>query len=303
VIRGFVDDDLETAAALLAERHRRDREAEPLLPDTVDFRAEVEALWRQDGAAGAVTDDAYVLGFSRDDSWGANVWIEAAGHAAGEPERLRDVYTAAATDWVQRGLKAHYAVVPTGDSAVVDAWLRLGFGAQQALGIMEVPDAEWPAGVREAREEDLDVLVGLAPLLQQHQWSSPVFSTYPLPSDEAYRESIAEDTERDDVANLVFELDGRIVANFVVAPVELASMHPALTRPAKAAYLAFAITHPDSRGSGAGVALTTASFAWARRHGHTTMVTDWRVTNLLASRFWPSRGFRTSFLRLHRLIA
>ena len=31
------------------------------------------------------------------------------------------------------------------------------------------------------------------------------------------------------------------------------------------------------------------------------MVTDWRVTNLLSSRFWPRRGFRTSFLRLHRL--
>ena len=80
-------------------------------------------------------------------------------------------------------------------------------------------------------------------------------------------------------------------------------MHPALARPASAAYLAFAITHPDARGSGAGVALTTACFAWARDHGHETMVTDWRVTNLLASRFWPSRGFRTSFLRLHRLIA
>ena len=45
------------------------------------------------------------------------------------------------------------------------------------------------------------------------------------PSDEAYRESILEDIERDDIGNLVFELDGRIVANFVVAPVELASMH------------------------------------------------------------------------------
>jgi hypothetical protein len=32
------------------------------------------------------------------------------------------------------------------------------------------------------------------------------------------------------------------------------------------------------------------------------MVTDWRVTNLLASRFWPRRGFRTSFVRLYRSI-
>jgi hypothetical protein len=26
------------------------------------------------------------------------------------------------------------------------------------------------------------------------------------------------------------------------------------------------------------------------------------VTNLLASRFWPKRGFRTAFLRLYRSI-
>jgi hypothetical protein len=32
------------------------------------------------------------------------------------------------------------------------------------------------------------------------------------------------------------------------------------------------------------------------------MVTDWRVTNLLSSRFWPRRGFRLSFLRLYRSI-
>jgi hypothetical protein len=32
------------------------------------------------------------------------------------------------------------------------------------------------------------------------------------------------------------------------------------------------------------------------------MVTDWRVTNLLASRFWPRRGFRASVLRLYRSI-
>jgi len=32
------------------------------------------------------------------------------------------------------------------------------------------------------------------------------------------------------------------------------------------------------------------------------MVTDWRETNLLASRFWPRRGFRKTFLRLHRAI-
>ena len=73
-------------------------------------------------------------------------------------------------------------------------------------------------------------------------------------------------------------------------------------RPADACFLHFAVTLPEARGSGIGVALTDAAFAWARAEGYRTMATDWRVTNLLASRFWPRRGFRTTFVRLYRHI-
>ena len=48
----FSDAHLDDAAALLAARHARHREAEPLLPEDVDFRAEVEREWRQEGASG-----------------------------------------------------------------------------------------------------------------------------------------------------------------------------------------------------------------------------------------------------------
>src|SRR5215210_850170 len=111
MVRAFTEDDLDAAAALLAERHRRHVEAEPLLPTEIDFRAEVEALWRTNGASGAVADGGYLLGISRPEGgWGANVWIETAGHAARDPELVRDLYAAAAARWVEQGLKAHYAV-------------------------------------------------------------------------------------------------------------------------------------------------------------------------------------------------
>ena len=61
-------------------------------------------------------------------------------------------------------------------------------------------------------------------------------------------------------------------------------------------------TLPELRGSGLGLALTDASFNWAAENGYEVMVTDWRVTNLLSSRFWPKRGFRPVFLRLYRSI-
>ena len=304
MVRAFSEDDLDAAATLLAERHRRHVEAEPLLPVEVDFRSEIEALWRTDGADGAATEGGYVLGFPRPEAvWGENVWIETAGHASGDPELVRDLYTLAAARWVEEGRKTHHVLLPATDAALVDAWFRLGFGAQQAHGIIEIPETPWPDGVRQAGAEDVDAIVALAPLLNSHQRLSPVFGPPQSWTQEEARASIAEDLARDDIGNVVVEIDGRIVANFVVCSVELASMHSGLARPPGAAYLAFAITHPDARGTGAGVKLTDACFAWAWERGYRTMVTDWRVTNLLSSRFWPRRGFRTSFLRLHRLIA
>jgi ribosomal protein S18 acetylase RimI-like enzyme len=298
----FAEEHLDAAAELLAARHVRHRAAEPLLPAEVDFRAEIAALLAN-GATGAFTEGAYVLGRSGPaDLWGPNIWVDAAGHAAEDPELLRDVWADAAARWFERGLRAHYALVPATDRPLVDAWFRLGFGAQQAHGVMEVLEREWPTGVREATKDDIEALVEIGPLLSQHQRGSPVFSSVPEQGPDEVRADVLDDFSLDGVANLVYELDGRIVGDFFVCPLELADSHSGLARPPGAAFIGFALTDPEVRGSGAGLALTDASFAWARARGYETMVADWRVTNLLASRFWPRRGFRTSFLRLHRWI-
>jgi ribosomal protein S18 acetylase RimI-like enzyme len=299
----FAEEHVDAAAELLAARHERHLAVEPLLPAEVDYRGEVAALLA-DGATGAFTDGAYVLGRPKAaDRWGPNVWVDAAGHAAEDPELVRDVWGAAAAAWLDRGLSAHYTLVPATDPSLLDAWFRLGFGAQQAHGVTEVPERDWPAGVREATEDDIDALVAIGPLLSRHQRRSPVFSSVPEQTPDEVRADVLDDFATDGIANLVYELDGRIVGNFFVCPIELSSAHSGLAQTPGAAFIGFAVTDPEVRGSGAGLALTDASFAWARAHGYEAMVADWRVTNLLASRFWPRRGFRTSFLRLHRWIA
>jgi GNAT superfamily N-acetyltransferase len=308
-IRPFSDDHLDDAAALLAERHRRHRGAEPLLPAIADFRAELEGAWRAEAASGAAAFRGdqlvgYVVGAPREDPvWGENVWVELAGHAVSDPETVRDLYHLAAARWVEEGRTRHYALVPASDEALVDAWFRLSFGQQHAMGIREVPpDAAFPDGTREATEDDLEAMVELGPLLSRHQALAPVFGSHREPTEEEIRKDIAEDLAAPNVGNLLAELDGRVVGNFVVVSADVSSMHSGLARPERAAFLGFAITAPEARGGGAGVALTEACFAWARAGGFDTMVTDWRVTNLLSSRFWPQRGFRHTFLRLYRSI-
>ena len=299
----FAEEHLDAAASLLAERHAAQRETFPQLPAEADYRAEILSLLEK-GATGAFTDGAYVLGRPwPTELWGPNIWVEAAGHAARDPELLRDVWASAAAGWLEQGLRAHYALVPATDPQLLDAWFRLGFGAQHGHGIIEIPAGEWPPAVREATEDDIERLVEIGPLLSRHQTQSPVFSSVPEQTADDVRADVLDDFATEGVANLVYEAEGRIVGNFFVCSIELSSMHSGLARPPGSAFLGFAVTDPAFRGSGVGVALTDASFAWGRREGYDVMTTDWRVTNLLSSLFWPRRGFRTTFLRLHRYIA
>ena len=313
-IRDFAEEHLDAAGALLAERHRRHRHAEPLLStryeDPGAARVEVETLWRTEGASGSVgiRDGrvvGYVLGVPKSDAiWGPNAWVEAAGHAVEEAEDVRDIYASAAARWVEEGRTRQYVLVPSSDDALIEAWFRLGFGQQHAHGVMEVPGATRPVdGVREATEQDVEALVELGPVLDDHQLRAPVFTGRPRHyDDEELRREILEDLAADGAGTLVAEVDGRIVGSFFLVPVEKSTANASLIRPDGASFLAWAAVLPDARGSGAGVALTNASLAWARAHGYETMATDWRVTNLFSSRFWPRRGFRTTFLRLYRSI-
>jgi ribosomal protein S18 acetylase RimI-like enzyme len=83
---------------------------------------------------------------------------------------------------------------------------------------------------------------------------------------------------------------------------EIAILQTPDGRPERAAFLTFAARLPEARRSGAGLALTNAGLTWTREQGYPVTVVDWRETNLLASRFWPARGFRRTFLRLYRSV-
>jgi len=143
----FADEHLEDASTLLAARHARHREAEPLLPSryeaTEPAREELTAVWNAEGVSGAIAFSngkavGYLIGAPRSaEEWGENVWVELAGHAVENAEDIRDLYAVAAAPWFDHGNRRHYVLVPGHDSALIDAWFRLGFGHQQGHGIRE----------------------------------------------------------------------------------------------------------------------------------------------------------------------
>ena len=302
MIRPFTDTDVDAAAEMLAERHARHREAEPLLPADVDCRAQIESEWGVDGASGVISESAYLfarpLPYTGDLSW---MVAGIGGHAlSGDPEHARDLYAAAARAWHDAGQIRHAVFVPAHDTDLVDAWFRLSFGASAALAARETspePPPEPAFAIRRSTPDDLDYSARLDAELRRSMTPSPSFSgTDPWSHDE-YVEDWRDTWKEEQFVHFVAERDGAVISHIL-----LYRRPHDLRVPRDSIDLANASTFPEARGAGANRALTEHVLHWAYENGYPTMITDWRMTNLLASRFWPKRGFRPTFLRLYRAL-
>ena len=315
-IRPFEPDDVVAAGRLLAARHAAHRRSQPLLSprheDPVVAEAEIAAAMQSDDASGAVAVDGdrltgFLLGAPKESPvWGPNLWVESSGQAVEDPETMRDLYALAATRWVDEGRTAHYVLTPAHDPDVLDAWYRLGFGQQHAHGIRPVPataPTRPPAvRIRAPRRDDIDVLAKLDLALPEHQGLAPVFSAGTVPTYQEARDEWEDDLQGDIDGIFVAEIDGAVIGTAVGVPLEKSGSHLGPARPDEAGFLGFAAVLPEARGHGAGRALGETVGWWAAESGFDSVVTDWRVTNLLSSRTWPRLGYETTFLRLHRVV-
>lgn len=316
-IRPFVAGDLDAAAALLADRHRRHRLAEPLLDpayeDPASTRVAIEGELAAERAGGWVAERhgelvAYLIGQQKAASWGSNVWVEAAGHAATDGAVLRELYAVASAAWVGEGRTNHHVVVPASDADLVDAWFTLDFGQQHVHAIREVPGPSFAIVprteliVRPKKPDDLDPLSELELVLPEHMRHAPVFSQLPLQTLDEVRAELLEDYDDPKYTYFVAERDGMVVGAAIGCNIEISSGHQGPNRVAGAAFLGFAAVFPDARGMGAGRTLGEATLAWSRDAGFRSIQTDWRSTNLEADRTWRALGFRPTFRRLHRMI-
>jgi GNAT superfamily N-acetyltransferase len=284
----------DEAARLLAERFARQRAAEPLLPELDDLAAQVP-----DEEGIVATRGGQAVAYLAGEVKGEIATVGFGGHAAAEPEALRDLFAVLAERWE---VSRFSVAVPAADEALIDVWFRLAFGCQFIWAVQETRPAEpvdFGGRIRTGTPDDLEATAEFDEILWLLQARPPSFSGLTVPSRDEFREEWSTLWDEEEFpAHFVAERDGRTVGHALL----YRRPEGDLRVPSGNIDLAHAATLDDVRGTGVGLALTQHVLGWAHDNGFRSMTTDWRSVNLLSSRFWPRRGFRPQYLRLYRAI-
>jgi ribosomal protein S18 acetylase RimI-like enzyme len=216
--------------------------------------------------------------------WGPHVFLE----GTGEAEEIRGAYARESAAWPP----LHFAIAEATPEAL-DPWYRLGFYQMHAYGRRESGGERVPAPgvtIRRGGPEDLETAMQIDALIQEAQAVSPSYSAFSV-QDSPDRASWEETLSAEDTSYFVAEDETGAVGHTTLYadPVDEQALH-----------LASTAVVPASRGRGIGVALTTHALAYTAEQGYPRLKTNWRVTNLGASRFWPARGFQLTHIRLAR---
>jgi predicted N-acetyltransferase YhbS len=234
-----------------------------------------------------VADVLKVLRVDDHQVFGACVFVEP---LVDEAETIRSAYAQEAPGWPP----LHFAIAkPTPEA--LDPWYRLGFAQMHAYGVRPSGgERESVAGVtvRRGGPADLEDAIRIDALIYEAQAAPPSYSSYEV-DDAEHRQAWVETLEGDDVAYFVAERGGRVVGHATVYPD---------VEDSEAMHLASTAVLPEERGAGIGRVLTSWALAHAAERGYPRLRTNWRVTNLGASRYWPARGFELSHIRLVRRV-
>ena len=305
---------LEAAASLLAERHRRDREREPLFPaafeDAAACRTQIEHAFETAGWHGVVAEEAGgVVGFmvmmpqniapthmlaSFFPPRGASIPYAAHATKSGlEYDGYRAMYAALAEQFVAEGYFDHALAIPAADVESREAWASLGFGRTLVCAVRDVaPTAKAPASVElhQASAEDAEIIYALSEELTLHHARAPIFNPYIRESDTAahdFQKNLLNEPAAN--AHWIAYDDGRAVGmNTFMQPFFLAPP----TVPEKTIYLFQGIVTQDARFGGVGTAILSKGVEWAREQGYERIALHFASANLQGAKFWQSSGFR-----------
>jgi GNAT superfamily N-acetyltransferase len=300
------------AAALLAEAHTAYRKREPALPARYEDPKEVYELLsrRLQGAEGvAAFRDSRLVGYlaglieTESQERIAVALPPMMAIAPGEYEHTwRELYAAAADQWLRRGSFVHYVCPATVDERAIQAFFSLGFGQFSVFNWRELTPVAGPEAelvIRQVGADGFDDIWELRKGLWRYNATPPILHAGVRPAGAAAERWVEE--ERSKVADeryafFVGYRDERPVGLMVFAPPE----PDYLLTPEGAGYLWLAYVDEDARAGGIGAAMVNRGFVWARGQGYELCTVGYYAPNLLGARFWQSKGFKPLGYTLER---
>lgn len=320
IIRELNKEDITEVSKLIANRHSEERtnfgalnkiyEDEKVM-EKIMMKKLKEKLCVSVAAFKDKTLLGYIISDVRSDKvFGRCAWVKYDGLALANgvsPEIYRELYASIAEKWLELGCLKHFIIIPAGRKDVIDSWLSSGFAYEQVFGIKKIIKSEInhneDVEIIKASENEKDDLESISGLILSYQAKSPTYAAAlpemfeeikqgygGLVSDDdahvllAYR----KDNNRELLGFTCGYFDGDDDSNMMV--------------PYKGTELGVAGTNPKFQSNGIGRLLTNRLLNDSLDAGYLHSITDWRITNLKSSVFWPKMGYEAYAYRFVRNI-
>lgn len=317
IIRDLTISDASDMAKLLAYRHKEERVKFQALNKIFEDETVLESIVekkihkKRTIAIGAYQGDT-LLGFImsnviQDTVFGRCAWVKYDGLALAEgtdATLYRDLYATISKKWINIGCLKHFVIVPAGQNEVMNSWLNSGFAYEQVFGIkeLELPNINKIEGIciREASVKDKKDIESISGLILSFQAQTP---TCAIALPEMFEElkkgygGLIEDQE----AHLMLAYQEDDFLGFTCGYFEDEDKENMIT-PYKNVELGVAGTNPSFQNRGVGTLLTLSLFKDAFIAGYENSTTDWRITNMKSSVFWPKMGYKPYAYRIVRTI-
>jgi len=250
----------------------------------------------------------YIIGEMKIDNLrgrGRHIWVPYEGIAIRmdqSSEIIRELYTRVSVLWLEQGCFSHHTFIPLGNQMYFEAFQRLSFSLDHVYGIMNMEDYKpfkslSDAEIRLANKNDSEIMGNMSSIIFSALNSSPTFlPVVPeiiMKVNHGYK-SLVEDN---DSTILIAEKDTKELGFQVYDPIT-----PDLMAPDDGVELSIAGTYSSQRGRGVGKKLMNEGFRIMKEKGYNNIISDWKISNLSASTFWPKCGFKPIAYRMVRSI-
>lgn len=247
----------------------------------------------------------YLFAQVMESSKGLMAWVPYEGLALKQDkslELIRLLYAKASQVWVNATCYIHSALVPLGNSVYLEAFIRLSFAIEHVHGVLDLNEYQPYAIhnsvlIRKAGKEDQDALGKLSGVVAKYQSNTPVYLS--ISDEQLLKRKQAFESLVDEEDVLVFVAqEHQTIVGFSI----LEASTPSLMTPDQSIEFVLSGVLAQTRGQGIGKMLLNQSVLECQNRHLRYLVSDWKITNLIASQFWPKAGFQPITYRLTRRI-